>query len=59
MSEQEVKLAFAKEAAAEAAKDSATIHADMHPSELIAQGLQLEDQQYVILIPSLPYINTN
>ncbi|KAF8198417.1 hypothetical protein BJ912DRAFT_1020430 [Pholiota molesta] len=45
MSEQEVKLAFAKEAAAEAAKDSATIHADMHPSELIAQGLQLEDQQ--------------
>ncbi|KAF8171891.1 hypothetical protein BJ912DRAFT_1025110 [Pholiota molesta] len=44
-SEQDVKLEFAKEAAAEAAKDTATIHADMHPSELIAQGLQLEDQQ--------------
>lgn len=44
----DVKLAFAKEAAREAAKDTATISSNMHPTEFIAQGIQLEDQQYVI-----------
>lgn len=41
----EVKLAFAKEAAQEAERDNVVIHHNLHPTELIAQGLQLQDQQ--------------
>ena len=41
----EVKLAFAQEAAEEAERDNATIHHNLHPTELIAEGLQLQDQQ--------------
>lgn len=43
----EVKLAFAKEAAIEAGNGTATIHSNIHPTELIAQGIQIEEQQYV------------
>lgn len=48
VSQEDVRLAFAKEASTESAKEMASNHARMHPTELIAHGLQIEEQQYFI-----------
>lgn len=47
MSLAQARLKLSEEAAEEAKRDAASIHDNIHPAELIAQGLQLEDQQYV------------